>query len=231
MSIALKERAALEPQRRPGKLRVAALLAAGAAVIAERGYDSATMAEIAARAGAPIGSLYRFFPNKESVADALVRRFADLIDEAFAAIDAEAPTLSIAALTDALLALVGKIQGEKQTIVSLLDAHLDRSAKRAEFRSAVRGRIAQTLMLSRPGLDAALAGDMAIVLIHAMKTMAHLTREAGSPAGSGATAELREMTRLYLADRLGVGRGRATARMPSTRKAVKATASRALRAP
>jgi AcrR family transcriptional regulator len=38
---------------------------AAAAVIAERGFESATMAEIAARAGAQIGSLYRFFPNKE----------------------------------------------------------------------------------------------------------------------------------------------------------------------
>ena len=46
MSIASKERVALEPQRRPGKLRVAALLDAGAAVIAERGYEAATMAEV-----------------------------------------------------------------------------------------------------------------------------------------------------------------------------------------
>ena len=62
MSIALKERSALEPQRRPGRLRVAALLEAGAAVIAERGYEAATMAEVAARAGAPIGSLYQILP-------------------------------------------------------------------------------------------------------------------------------------------------------------------------
>ncbi|HXM07797.1 MAG TPA: TetR family transcriptional regulator, partial [Candidatus Acidoferrum sp.] len=56
-------RVAVEPQRRPGKLRVAALMEAGAAEIAERGFEGATMAAIAARAGAPIGSLYRFFPN------------------------------------------------------------------------------------------------------------------------------------------------------------------------
>ncbi len=60
----VKKRRAVAPQRRPGKARVAALLEAGAAVIAERGYDAATMAEIGVRAKAPIGSLYRFFPNK-----------------------------------------------------------------------------------------------------------------------------------------------------------------------
>ena len=60
------------PQRRNGKLRVAAILKAGAAVIAEKGYEAATMAEIAARSSTKIGSLYRFFPNKEVLANALI---------------------------------------------------------------------------------------------------------------------------------------------------------------
>src|ERR1700690_217012 len=81
-------RIALEPQRRPGKLRVAALLRAGEAVIAQRGFEATTMAEIAARAEAPIGSLYRFFPNKEALADALIRRYRELIDTTFESIDA-----------------------------------------------------------------------------------------------------------------------------------------------
>ena len=37
----------------------------------EKGYDAATMTEIAARSGTAIGSLYRFFPSKESLSDAL----------------------------------------------------------------------------------------------------------------------------------------------------------------
>ncbi|WP_158814475.1 TetR/AcrR family transcriptional regulator [Methylocapsa sp. S129] len=203
MSTVLIERGALEPQRRPGRLRVAALLEAGADVIAERGYEAATMAEVAARAGAPIGSLYRFFPNKEVLADALIQRFADLIDESFAAIDAEAATLSVGALTDALFGLIGKMHREKRTIVALLDAHSDWSARRAEFKSRLGRRIAQTLKLSRSKLDDERVRDIAIVLMHMMKTMAHLKREAADGADSGAMTELREMTRLYLADRLG----------------------------
>ena len=62
------------PKRERGKQRVAALMDSGAAVIAERGYGAATMTEIAARAGASIGSLYQFFPSKEVLADALLRR-------------------------------------------------------------------------------------------------------------------------------------------------------------
>jgi AcrR family transcriptional regulator len=41
------------------------------------------MAEIAPAPSAQIGSLYRFFPNKEVLADALIQRYGELIDEAF----------------------------------------------------------------------------------------------------------------------------------------------------
>src|ERR1700733_13231595 len=97
------KRGALAPQRRHGKLRVAALLEAGALVIAEKGFEAATMAEIASKAGAPIGSLYRFFPNKQILADALIARFGELIREAFEKINGRVKTMSMAALTESLL--------------------------------------------------------------------------------------------------------------------------------
>jgi AcrR family transcriptional regulator len=203
MSIASKERVALEPQRRPGKLRVAALLDAGAAVIAERGYEAATMAEVAARAGAPIGSLYRFFPNKEVLADALLLRFRNIVDDAFAALAAQAGELSISALTDALFALVDELHLEIRPMIALLDAHSDWSAKRAEFRSAVRMHIARTLMSCSPDLDAQSAGDIATVLLQLMKMKSQLTRDAAEAENPRLLSELRKMMQLYLADRLG----------------------------
>ncbi len=69
--------AARAPQRERGRQRVADLLEAASAVFAEKGYAAATMTEIAARAGAPIGSLYQFFPGKESLGDALMRRYGE----------------------------------------------------------------------------------------------------------------------------------------------------------
>src|SRR5580700_724929 len=90
-----RERGALEPQRRRGELRVASLMAAAAEVIAERGYEAATMAEIAARADAQIGSLYRFFPNKEVLADALIQRYGELINAAFGKIESQAASSSV----------------------------------------------------------------------------------------------------------------------------------------
>lgn len=69
------------PRRRRGIKRVEELLAAAEQVFAEVGYGAASMNAIAQRAGAPIGSLYQFFPNKTALGGALVERYAvDLIE-------------------------------------------------------------------------------------------------------------------------------------------------------
>jgi AcrR family transcriptional regulator len=201
-SIAAQKRGALVPQRRPGKLRVAALLEAGALVIAEKGFQAATMAEIASKAGAPIGSLYRFFPNKEILADALIQRFGELIDEAFAKINGTIKSMSTAALAESLLNMLVDLHGEKLAMRALLEAHSDWSAKREQFRRAMRRHIAETLTLRRPKLNPTVARNMAIVILQNMKTVSVLNRELGPGERSGALAELRDMTRLYLADRL-----------------------------
>src|ERR1700726_5115167 len=65
------------PQRQRGRLRVAAILEAGAAAFREKGYDAVTMTEIAARSGTTFGSLYRFFPSKEALANALLAQYAE----------------------------------------------------------------------------------------------------------------------------------------------------------
>ena len=63
--------------RNRGERRVAEVLEAAAAVIAEVGYETATMTEMAERAGASIGALYQYFPNKEAIARALRQQFGD----------------------------------------------------------------------------------------------------------------------------------------------------------
>ena len=192
-------RAALPPQRRPGKERVAALLRAGAQVIAERGFEAATMAEIAARANAPIGSLYRFFPSKDALADALIARYRDLIDDAFAALeDGEAGTTD--AFTDALLGTMAAIRGETQAAVwTFLDARPDAPAWRSQFHDAYTRHIVSALRKRAPRLSPKEAEAMAVVLLQNVKAMKTLDQERDA----GAIRELREMTRLYLANKLG----------------------------
>ncbi len=198
----MKTRSALAPQRRHGKLRVAALLEAGAAVIAEKGFQAATMAEIATRAGAPIGSLYRFFPNKEILADALIQLFAERIKDLFEAINRRIKSMSLEELTDALLNIMLDLRGERETMRALLETHADWSAKRGEFRNGMRRHIAKTLTLRDPKLNPKAAMAMAIVILQNMKAVGALDQELRGDALSTALAELREMTRLYLSDKL-----------------------------
>ncbi|OWK36559.1 Transcriptional regulator, TetR family [Fimbriiglobus ruber] len=175
---------------------------AAAAVIAERGFESATMAEIATRAGAQIGSLYRFFPNKEVLADALMQRHRELVDGAFGKIESRAMSVSAHDLADALVDLLVELHPESRAMVALLDARSEWSAKPAEFRNAAIGHIARIVMLRAPHLRPETARDVAVVLLHNMKTMKALTLEQGLATSAGAPAELREMNRLYLASKL-----------------------------
>jgi AcrR family transcriptional regulator len=196
-------RGALEPSRRPGKLRVASLMAAASEVIAERGYEAATMAEIAARAGAHIGSLYHFFPNKEVLADALLRRHAEILDTAFAKIEARVGAVSIGELADTLLGVMVELHAESQAILALLAARAELSATREELCGTVLSRIARIVRLRAPQLCAGTAEGIAVVLLNNMRTMKTWTLEPDSAVfRPGAVAELREMNRLYLEKRL-----------------------------
>lgn len=55
------------------------ILDAAEQVFVEQGVGAATMQMIAERAGASMGSLYHFFPNKDAVVEALGARYADAV--------------------------------------------------------------------------------------------------------------------------------------------------------
>ncbi len=192
-------RTALSPTRRPGQERVAALLEAAAAVIADKGYDATTMAEVAARAGAQIGSLYRFFPNKDVLANALVERFHVRAAETFDAIDKETENRSVAEFANALLNVLGELRPDSRAIVALLEGTAELSAHRLELRRNLRKRIAQSLIHRCPGLRKTQADDVAAVLLQAMKSVRALTQEEGNGVRPAALNELRLMVQCYLA--------------------------------
>ncbi|MGG4774390.1 TetR/AcrR family transcriptional regulator [Paenalcaligenes sp. Me52] len=75
----------LQPRKSPRQARskalVTAILDATAQVLVERGYAGTSTNLIAARAGVSIGSVYQYFPNKDSLIAALRERHAtDLYD-------------------------------------------------------------------------------------------------------------------------------------------------------
>ncbi|MCM2390301.1 TetR/AcrR family transcriptional regulator [Streptomyces albipurpureus] len=65
------------PVQRRSAERLARILDACADLLDEVGYEELSTRAVAARAGVPIGSVYRFFGNKRALADALAERNLD----------------------------------------------------------------------------------------------------------------------------------------------------------
>jgi AcrR family transcriptional regulator len=194
---------AREPQRHRGRVRVAALIDAAAAVFAEKGFDAATMTEIAARGATAIGSLYQFFPNKEVLADAVLARYGELLDAALGEIEMRAKGLSPAAIADALFDLMLGFRTERAAAIALLDARIDASLNRAQLRERMRRDIAGFLRTAAPGLSPVEAWSMAVALLQTLKGVQALASELGEEGRSAALGELREMVRLYVSHKLG----------------------------
>ncbi|WP_309729268.1 TetR/AcrR family transcriptional regulator [Chamaesiphon sp. OTE_75_metabat_556] len=84
----MPDKPATKPRKLPrqdrSRVTVDAILEATTRILVEEGYDKANTNRIAERAGISIGSLYQYFPNKESLLAALVEQhvteMAELIE-------------------------------------------------------------------------------------------------------------------------------------------------------
>ena len=64
-----------EPQQARSRARLAGLLDAAEALLVREGPEALTTTRIADEAGVSVGSLYRWFPDKAAIVDALTRRY------------------------------------------------------------------------------------------------------------------------------------------------------------
>jgi AcrR family transcriptional regulator len=162
------------PQQERGERRVAGLLEAAACVIGEAGYDAATMSAIAGRAGASIGSLYQFFPNKEILTEALREQYCEELRALWSSFEASDPLR----VED----LVKKLVGETIVFLDNRPAFLNLLAlpckpKNTSLRDLLRDRLARILHRSAPHLSESRAWFVAAVVLQVMKGMNELYAE------------------------------------------------------
>ena len=194
-----------EPKRERGRARVAALLDAAAAVFVEKGYDGTTMTEIAARAATSIGSLYQFFPSKETIADALLARYGERFAAALQAVAARAHALPVAELADALVDLMLDSKTDRAAALVLVDSLGLAEERRRQLRDAMRQNLTAIVRARAPGMSQHKAEAVAIVTQHMLKIVPALVQEEEKAAQEDAAsqrhrlvAEAREAIRLYL---------------------------------
>jgi AcrR family transcriptional regulator len=193
------------PKRQRGHERVAAILQASTALFLDKGYDAVTMTEIASASHTAIGSLYRFFPSKETVADALLRQYTESLGAGLAQLCARAGAdpdagagrqgMDAAALADALVDFMSGLHAERGVALALVDARgLDDS--RHELRGAMLDKLKALLGAVLPGVPEERLPMMALAVLHLLKGVAQM------PDGSAPTAalldEYRRMLRAYL---------------------------------
>ena len=206
-TLSSRDRGPLAPQREVGRQRVAELIEAAAAVIQERGFEAATMAEIATRAEAKIGSLYRFFPNKDAIADALMEHQAEILRAEYDAIHGRAADATPEELADILIELLVKLHPRTRGLAALIDSRTDSTVVRKRFRAQTLAGVKTALTTCAPALDDEEADDIAAVVLNNMKTMVAMTTK-DAPTSPGAPDQLRLMNRLFLAAKLARTEGR-----------------------
>ena len=191
--------AARAPQRERGRARVAALMEAATEVFAENGYDAATMTEIAARAGASIGSLYQFFPTKELIAEALHAQNSEDLAAMLAGLAPRVAGKPGAALADVLFRDLSGFLTAHPAFVTLADRRDIDKKRKKKTRARLRGQIAALLAQADPPIAPARAEALAVIVLHLLRSAVAIAGEDDLPNRTAVLDELRGMLRQHLA--------------------------------
>ena len=187
------------PRLERGRARVAALLAAAAAVFADKGYEAATMTEVAAKAGASIGSLYQFFPTKPLLAQALHDDLLERLTALLETMRAEAAGQPAASVVERLFARVRDFLAAHPAFAALADRRdIDKQKKKAT-RARLRGLIAALLTGAEPPLPEARAEAAAVIVLHLIRAAIMLDDPDEAYVRDAALAEMRRMLAAYFA--------------------------------
>ncbi len=190
------------PRRARGQLRVEALLAAAAEVFARKGFDAATMTEIAAQSESSIGSLYQFFRTKEAVAEALVGRQVEALWRRLDSLAERAPTLATPELGHALAVCFVEFRADHPSFATLVERPGPPSPLVAGVRRKVRERVEAILLRHAPDAERKTLRAMAPVVQHVMKSAVQLRGDLEGAELKAAARELDAMLVGYLVTRL-----------------------------
>lgn len=117
------------PKQARSKNIVDAVMVASARIFANLGYEKTTTNHIAEKAGISIGSLYQYFPNKDSIFAKIIERTLSehrslIIDEL-----KQRKTESLSQVIDAMISLLVDVFLDKKKFLQILFVHIPRLEK------------------------------------------------------------------------------------------------------
>jgi AcrR family transcriptional regulator len=144
------------------------------------------------------GSLYRFFPSKESLSDALLLHYVEQMTEGLAALAARTtdmtPEVAAASLVDLMLGL----KDERSFVIALTEVRGANLALQARYREAMKDGLTSVIRKVAPRLSRARSESMAVVLLHLLKAIYRTAAEEDPATQRAVLAEMRDLIRLYL---------------------------------
>jgi AcrR family transcriptional regulator len=121
------------PRQERSREMLETILEAAARVFVREGYARATTNRIAAAAGVSVGSLYQYFPGKDAIAVALLRRHRDRILESVATHLADVDEASVEARVRELVRAALAAEGLHPGLHRVLIEQVLRTSARAEM--------------------------------------------------------------------------------------------------
>jgi AcrR family transcriptional regulator len=186
----------VKPRRRQarGERRIVQLLDAAAHVFAQEGYVAATMNAVAATAEVSPGTLYQFFPNKESMAQALADHYVQTLETA----QNQATELNVAAvpLDDVIDSMV-----DPAIEICLANPGFEPLFSWSErLRAAVTARVDALIAHRVPELDPSRRHLIATVTVRIFAALLPPILTATDRDRTAFTHELKRVLRAYLLD-------------------------------
>jgi AcrR family transcriptional regulator len=176
----------LKPRRAPTQPRsermVATLLEAAAQVLETRGLEGFNTNAVAQRAGVSIGSLYQYFPSKDALTIALMKRESErFYQDARAALDHPSGPTAL----DYLIDVAVRQQFARPVLARLLDVEESRPQLRAALSGTGSMRTLLLEILERDGLppqeDSLVAARDVLAIVHSLVDAAGEREEKDTP--------------------------------------------------
>jgi AcrR family transcriptional regulator len=189
------------PIQERGEKRVAELLEAAAAIFAEVGFEAATMRDIAERAGASIGSLYQFFPNKDVVARAIKTQYCQELKKLWASLVAVSAKTTTSRLVDQFLNVTIRAIEEHPAIIRLMDAPRSTNPA-ADIVESLRQQLVVLFLTRKPRMSPIKAHRYAEITVQMVRALLWLYVDTEPAEREALVAEIKSALVNYLSPRL-----------------------------
>jgi AcrR family transcriptional regulator len=185
------------PQQARAAQRQAKFLEVAARLFGELGFEAVTMTMVAEQAQASIGTLYDYFPDKQSLAQTLLARYIEEADVHWA----ESLHQGTDPLSERIVDGILRFAEERPAYMTLLGAPVAKM-RSPEARRAGRLTIARGLQRIDPSLSDDKAFLAAHVVVELLKGFLSTYQQVAPEDRPAVTEEFKKLMRLYLTETL-----------------------------